>query len=98
MYLTKKIRSRESTVQRTPPPPPITFKMQKFEEIGSDAHTQTLYKVRDRIQNSAGNCTKVHSNELGICLATSGFGFEPHTGHSHDSSYDTSTGWIQEAD
>ena len=23
--------------------------------------------------------------------------FEPHTGHSHDSSYDTSTGWFQEA-
>ena len=25
-------------------------------------------------------------------------GFEPHTGHDHDSSYDTSTGWFQEAD
>ena len=24
-------------------------------------------------------------------------GFEPHTGHDHDSSYDTSTGWFQEA-
>ena len=21
-------------------------------------------------------------------------GFEPHTGHDHDSSYDTSTGWL----
>ena len=25
-------------------------------------------------------------------------GFEPHTGHEHDSSYDTSTGWFQEED
>ena len=25
-------------------------------------------------------------------------GFKPHTGHDHDSSYDTSTGLIQEAD
>ena len=25
-------------------------------------------------------------------------GFEPHTGHDHESSYDTSTGWFQEAD
>ena len=25
-------------------------------------------------------------------------GFEPHTCHDHDSSYDTSTGWFQEAD
>ena len=25
-------------------------------------------------------------------------GFEPHTGHDHDSSYDTSTGWFQKAD
>ena len=25
-------------------------------------------------------------------------GFEPHTGHDHDFSYDTSTGWFQEAD
>ena len=25
-------------------------------------------------------------------------GFEPNTGHNHDSSYDTSTGWFQEAD
>ena len=25
-------------------------------------------------------------------------GFEPHTGHNHDSSYNTSTGWFQEAD
>ena len=25
-------------------------------------------------------------------------GFEPNTGHAHDSSYDTSTGWYQEAD
>ena len=25
-------------------------------------------------------------------------GFEPHTGHDHDSSYDTSSGWIQDAD
>ena len=25
-------------------------------------------------------------------------GVEPHTGHNHDSSYDTSTGWFQEAD
>ena len=25
-------------------------------------------------------------------------GFEPHTGHDHDSSYDTSTGWFQEMD
>ena len=24
-------------------------------------------------------------------------GFEPHTGHNHDSSYDISTGWFQEA-
>ena len=24
-------------------------------------------------------------------------GFEPHMGHDHDSSYDTSTGWLQEA-
>ena len=24
--------------------------------------------------------------------------FEPHTGHDHDSSYGTSTGWFQEAD
>ena len=24
--------------------------------------------------------------------------FEPNTGHEHDSSYDTSTGWFQEAD
>ena len=24
--------------------------------------------------------------------------FEPHAGHDHDSSYDTSTGWFQEAD
>ena len=25
-------------------------------------------------------------------------GFVPHTAHDHDSSYDTSTGWFQEAD
>ena len=25
-------------------------------------------------------------------------GFEPHTGHDHDSLYDTSTGWFQESD
>ena len=25
-------------------------------------------------------------------------GFEHHTGHEHDSSYDTSTGWFQEVD
>ena len=25
-------------------------------------------------------------------------GFEPHTVHDHDSLYDTSTGWFQEAD
>ena len=25
-------------------------------------------------------------------------GFEPHTGHDHDSSYDTSTGWFEEED
>ena len=25
-------------------------------------------------------------------------GFKPHTGHDHDSSFDTSTGWFQEAD
>ena len=25
-------------------------------------------------------------------------GFEPHKGHDHDSSYDTSTVWFQEAD
>ena len=25
-------------------------------------------------------------------------GFEPQTGHDHDSSYDASTGWLQEAD
>ena len=25
-------------------------------------------------------------------------GFEPHTGHEHDSLYDASTGWFQEAD
>ena len=25
-------------------------------------------------------------------------GFEPHTGDDHDSSYDTSTGWFQEAE
>ena len=25
-------------------------------------------------------------------------GFEPHTGDDHESSYDTSTGWFQEAD
>ena len=25
-------------------------------------------------------------------------GFEPHMGHDHDSSYDPSTGWFQEAD
>ena len=25
-------------------------------------------------------------------------GFDPHMGHNHDSSYDTSTGWFQEAD
>ena len=25
-------------------------------------------------------------------------GFEPHTGHDYDTSYDTSTGWFQEAD
>ena len=25
-------------------------------------------------------------------------GFEPHTGHDHDSSYDISTGWFQEDD
>ena len=25
-------------------------------------------------------------------------GFEPNTGHDHDSSYDTSTGWFQETD
>ena len=25
-------------------------------------------------------------------------GFEPHTGHDNDSSYDSSTGWFQEAD
>ena len=24
--------------------------------------------------------------------------FEPHTGHDHNSLYDTSTGWFQEAD
>ena len=24
--------------------------------------------------------------------------FEPHTGHNHDFSHDTSTGWFQEAD
>ena len=24
--------------------------------------------------------------------------FEPHTGHDHGSSYDTSSGWFQEAD
>ena len=24
--------------------------------------------------------------------------FEPHMGHDHDSSYDTSTGWFQEVD
>ena len=24
--------------------------------------------------------------------------FKPHTGHNSDSSYDTSTGWFQEAD
>ena len=25
-------------------------------------------------------------------------GSEPHTGHDHDSPYDTSTGWFKEAD
>ena len=25
-------------------------------------------------------------------------GFEPHTGHDYDSSYNTSIGWFQEAD
>ena len=25
-------------------------------------------------------------------------GFEPHTGHDHDSSYETSTGWFHEMD
>ena len=25
-------------------------------------------------------------------------GFEPHTGHDHDSSYNTSTGWFKETD
>ena len=25
-------------------------------------------------------------------------GFEPHTGHGHDSSYDISNGWFQEAE
>ena len=25
-------------------------------------------------------------------------GLEPHTGHDHDSSYDTSSGWFQETD
>ena len=25
-------------------------------------------------------------------------GSKPHMGHDHDSSYDTSTGWFQEAD
>ena len=25
-------------------------------------------------------------------------GLEPHTGHDHDSTYDASTGWFQEAD
>ena len=25
-------------------------------------------------------------------------GFEPHSGHDHDTSYDTSTGWFHEAD
>ena len=25
-------------------------------------------------------------------------GFEPHMGQEHDSSYDSSTGWFQEAD
>ena len=25
-------------------------------------------------------------------------GFKPHKGHDHDFSYDTSTGWFQEAD
>ena len=24
--------------------------------------------------------------------------FEPHIGHDHDSSYETSTGWVQETD
>ena len=27
-----------------------------------------------------------------------GRGFEPRTGHDHDSSYDTSIAWFQEAD
>ena len=27
-----------------------------------------------------------------------GRGFEPHTCHDHDSSYDTRTGWFQETD
>ena len=27
-----------------------------------------------------------------------GRGFDTHTGHDYDSSYDTSTGWFQEAD
>ena len=31
-------------------------------------------------------------------LQPQGHGFEAHMGHDHDSSYDTSTDWFQEAD
>ena len=48
--------------------------------------SDTTYK------NSGGLMIKVSA------LQTWDRGFEPHTGHNHDSSYDTSTDWFQEAD
>ena len=44
------------------------------------------------LKGSNGLMDKVSVSQSRDC------GFEPHTGHDHDSSYDTSTGWFQEAD
>ena len=44
------------------------------------------------IKGSDGLMDKISASQPRHC------GFEPHTGHDHKSSYDTSTGWFKEAD
>ena len=54
--------------------------------------TYILYRISERLVKPCILLDKVSASQ------PRGRGFDPHMGHDHDSSYDTSTGWFQEAD
>ena len=57
------------------------------------------FKRTDSVDHLDNNSNKGSGDLMDKVSATQPWDrkFEPHTSHDHDSSYDTSTGWFQEA-